>query len=214
MTALHVFDLDGTLLLGSTVSLELARLRGELGVLEDLEVRFGTGGLDTRGFAQELRRLWHDLTEDAVAAALDQASWIDGITEVCDDIAARGERSMLITMSPDFFTDRLRHHGFDVVHASTFPPLPFAVDLDPAGVLVPEDKVRLVEAELAASGLTEDACVAYGDSLSDEPLFRRLSRTVAVNGSPELAGIAAATYAGDDLRPAYALGRGLLDAGR
>lgn len=210
MSALHVFDLDGTLLRGSTVNLELARARGELEELERMEVAFSREGLDTRGFALRLRELWHDLTQETVTAALADSAWLEGITEVCADIEARGERSMLVTMSPNFLAEELRHHGFHAVHAAVFPPLPFTAELDVAGVLVPQDKVRLVDEELAAGGLDRDDCVAYGDSLSDEPLFRTLSRTVAVNASPDLAAIAATTYVGGDLREAYALGRGLL----
>jgi phosphoserine phosphatase len=211
VSALHVFDLDGTLLRGSTVSLELARVRGELAELEELEAAFAAGTLDTVGFALRLRALWHDLTADVVAVALETAPWITGIAEVCADIAERGERSMLVTMSPDLFTAGLRDLGLHTVHASRFPPLPFAAPLDPAGILVPEDKVRLVEEELDATGVAAHACVAYGDSLSDAPLFRRLRRTVAVNASADLRALATASYDGDDLREAYALGRSLLD---
>lgn len=211
VTALHVFDLDGTLLRDSTVNLELARARGELAELEEMEIAFSRQGLDTRGFALRLRELWHDLTQEVVTAALAESNWIDGITEVCTDIADRGERSMLITMSPNFLADELRHHGFHALHAAAFPPLPFRAALDPAGVLVPEDKVRLVDAELASAGIERTACVAYGDSLSDEPLFRALTRTVAVNASPALTAIATTSYEGGDLRDAYALGRALLE---
>jgi phosphoserine phosphatase len=53
--------------------------------------------------------------------------------------------------------------------------------------------------------------VAYGDSSSDVPLFQLLPHTVAVNATPALREIAAASYEGNDLRGAYALGRSLLD---
>ena len=51
MTALFVFDLDGTLLPGSTASLELAGALGAVDDLHALETRFAAGTLDTRGFA-------------------------------------------------------------------------------------------------------------------------------------------------------------------
>jgi phosphoserine phosphatase len=46
--------------------------------------------------------------------------------------------------------------------------------------------------------------------MSDAPLFRWLAKTVAVNADHHLDGLAAASYRGDDLASAYALGRGLL----
>ena len=46
--------------------------------------------------------------------------------------------------------------------------------------------------------------------MSDAPLFRSLRHTVAVNADEHLRDLAAATYVGDDLWPAYELGRSLL----
>ncbi|MCD2191456.1 hypothetical protein [Actinomycetospora soli] len=94
--------------------------------------------------------------------------------------------------------------GLDVVHGSVW-----SDPIDPTAILTPGDKVRLADAERAARGLPLSACVAYGDSGSDVPLFAHLTHTVAVNASPGLA--AAADYRGNDLREAYALGRALLD---
>ena len=85
--------------------------------------------------------------------------------------------------------------------------------MDPAGILNPADKVRLAEEERAAHGLPRHACVAYGDSMSDLPLFAVLENTVAVNADSELERAARVVYRGKDLREAYAHGRSLLDAG-
>jgi hypothetical protein len=41
--------------------------------------------------------LWNDLTAELVSEIVADAPWIDGIDDVCADIAERGERSMLIT---------------------------------------------------------------------------------------------------------------------
>jgi phosphoserine phosphatase len=113
-------------------------------------------------------------------------------------------------MSPDFFAEHLYGLGIDVVAASRFPPLPFAAPIDPAGILEPTDKVRLTERELASRGLAVQDCVAYGDSMSDVPLFSMLDNTVAVNADEALERIAAVAYRGDSLMDAYALGRHLL----
>jgi phosphoserine phosphatase len=211
MSALHVFDMDGTLLRGTTASLEIARRLDHVEALEDLERRFASGTTSAPEFAVEVRELWVDLDPDLVADVVSAAPWIEGIDEVCADIAGRGESSMLITMSPDFFADHLTRHGIDVIHASAFPPLPFEAPVDPSAILGPTDKVRLTEAERAARDLPLGACVAYGDSTSDEPLFAHLERTVAVNASPALESVARVAYRGHDLREAYALGRSLLD---
>jgi phosphoserine phosphatase len=214
MTALHVFDMDGTLLRGTTAPIEISRRVGRLEPLAELERGFAAEEVTAAEFAIEMRALWEDLTAELVIQIVADAPWIEGIEDVCADIAQRGERSMLITMSPNFFADHLGDRGLDVVHASRFPPLPFATPIDPAGILNPADKVRLAEAERTAHGLPRSACVAYGDSMSDIPLFRVLENTVAVNADAALEGAARVAYRGEDLREAYAQGRALLDAAR
>jgi phosphoserine phosphatase len=207
---LHVFDMDGTLLRGSTASLQVARMLGGVEDLVALEARFTAGEIDTRCFAVAIHRLWRNLTPAVVAAAFASSPWLAGIPEVCADIRSRGEWSAVITMSPDFFASYLSGMGFDQVVASRFPPPPFAAPIDPAGILTPIDKVRIVENLRARYGLPQSRCIAYGDSMSDAPLFRHLNATVAVNADAHLNGLAAVPYHGDDLTEAYALARTLI----
>ncbi|MFL6052224.1 MAG: HAD family hydrolase [Actinoallomurus sp.] len=202
--------MDGTLLGGTTASLEIARRLGSVEELIELEARFAAGEIDTRGFSAAIHALWRDLTPSVVADAFAASPWLTGIDEVCADIRERGERSLVITMSPDFFARHLLDLGFDDVIASRFPALPLVEPLDPANVLTPRDKVRVVAEMCERYGLSHAECVAYGDSMSDAPLFRRLTRTVAVNADHHLADLAALSYRGDDLAEAYALGRSLL----
>jgi phosphoserine phosphatase len=210
MSALHVFDMDGTLLRGTTAPIELSRRLNRLEPLADLEAGFAAERITAAEFALEMRALWTELSPDLVAEVVSASPWIEGIAEVCSDIADRGERSMLITMSPDFFAEHLLEFGIDVVAASRFPALPFAQALDLAGILQPADKVRLAEEERIARGLTPNDCVAYGDSMSDLPLFGALENTVAVNADENLERVAAVAYRGDNLLEAYEMARALL----
>ena len=210
MATLHIFDMDGTLLRGTTANLQIARHAGTTEELADLEARFAAGQIDTRGFSAVIHELWRDLTPLAVADAFAASPWLTGIPGVCADIRERGERSVVITMSPDFFARHLLELGFDEVVASRFPALPFAEPLDPANILTPGDKVRIVEEMCSRYGLPRSQCVAYGDSMSDVPLFRQLTNTVAVNADHHLAELATLSYCGDDLTGAYALARTLL----
>ena len=211
MTALHVFDMDGTLLTGTTASLQVAAALGDVDALVALEGRFAAGELTTVGFAAELCRLWRDLDAALVARAFAGSPWLTGIEQVCADIRRRGEHSAVVTMSPDFFAVHLLQLGFDEVVASRLPPLPLtAAAMDPAAILTPRDKVRIVEGLREKYGVARDRCVAYGDSLSDAPLFRELTATVAVNADHHLADLAAVDYHGDSLLGAYELGRRLL----
>ncbi|GAA3737325.1 phosphoserine phosphatase [Spinactinospora alkalitolerans] len=210
MTFLHVFDMDGTLLNGSTASLEVAGVRGTVAELTELEQRFAGGVIDTRGFAREIHSLWRELTAAQVEEAFRASPFLTGVADVCADIRRRGERSLVITMSPDFYARHLLEFGFDEIVASRFPPPPFAEPVVPENILTPADKVRIVDEVRGREGIGPERCVAYGDSMSDAPLFRHLERTVAVNADHHLAGIARAEYRGPDLPGAYALGRELL----
>jgi phosphoserine phosphatase len=211
VSALFVFDMDGTLLPGTTASLALAGALGALDDLRALEARFAAGALDTRGFAAQVHELFAALTPEEVTATFSATRLLDRVADVFADIRDRGERSLVITVSPDFFARELLALGADAVHGSRFPAPPYAgVAFDPAGILTPDDKPRLVAAAAAAGGLTLDRCVAFGDSMSDAPLFRAVRHTVAVNADDHLRDLAAASYAGDDLWAAYQLGRALL----
>src|SRR6266700_3857357 len=94
--------MDGTLLSGTTASLQIARHLGCAEDLVELEAQFAAGEIDTRGFAAAIHELWRNLTRQAVADVFGASPWLNGIQEVCADIRERGERSAVITMSPDF----------------------------------------------------------------------------------------------------------------
>ncbi|QBI56524.1 HAD family hydrolase [Streptomonospora litoralis] len=211
MSLLHVFDMDGTLINGTSAAVEIARTCGTEAELLDLERAFSVGEIDTKTFSATLHALWTELTEEHIDRAFAACPFLEEIAEVCADIRARGELSLVVTMSADFFARRLLDFGFDDVVASRFPSLPFpAHSLDPAAVLVPEDKVRIVEDAREHAGIALRKCVAYGDSMSDAPLFRHLDHSVAVNADHHLAGIARAEYRGPSLMAAYERGRALL----
>ena len=211
MTALHVFDMDGTLLRGSTACRQIAAAHGSEDDVVVLERRFAAREIDVRQFAAAVHGLWRALDPATVASAFAAGAWMNGIAEVCADIRDRGEYSAVITLSPDFFAEHLGAYGFDTVTASRFPSLPFTQPVDPAAILTPDHKVDVVAGLLARYGLDVSRCVAYGDSMSDAPLFRHLTATVAVNADAHLAGLAVAEYEGGDMTAAYRLGRAQLD---
>jgi phosphoserine phosphatase len=207
MTKLHVFDMDGTLLRGSAC-LEVSRHLGHLDAVHAVEDAWGRGEVGHVEFYELLLELWQGLTDDDIDEVFGVTAWLDGIQEVWADIAQRGEHSAVISLSPQFFVDRLLPWGAASVHGAGVHP---ATPLDATLVLSPEAKVTIVTELLERYGLTESDCVAYGDSSSDVPLFQHLRNTVAVNGSEAVRAVAAAHYDGSDLREAYALGRALLD---
>jgi phosphoserine phosphatase len=55
---LLIFDMDGTLLVQTTASLEIAKATGTLDQLHALENSFADGQIDAFRFAQEITALW------------------------------------------------------------------------------------------------------------------------------------------------------------
>ncbi|NHB86483.1 HAD family hydrolase [Photorhabdus tasmaniensis] len=205
MKILHVFDMDGTLLRGTTASLEIARTMNCLTELHLLEKQFSEGKIDTKRFAAELQLLWSNLQDADVEEVFHASPWIEGIKEVFDDIRAKGEISMVITLSPDFFAQHLRKFGVDTVVASNFPALPFREPINLQQILTPESKLQIVKKYVQEYGLNLEMCIAYGDAGSDIPLFNALTNTVAINGTDKIREIALMHYEGNDLWEPYQL---------
>ncbi|MCX6386720.1 MAG: HAD-IB family phosphatase [Solirubrobacterales bacterium] len=210
MSKLHIFDMDGTLLTGSAC-LELSRHMGQIDAVNEIEARWSIGQVGHVEFYDLCLPLWKGLSDADVDTVFDRTPWLDGVEDVWQDIARRGEHSAVITLSPQFFADRLMRWGLGSAHGAGV----YAdVVPDPVHVLTPDSKVKVARQLIERYGLTDDDCVAYGDSASDIPLFKVLSNTVGVNGSEGLREVSAVTYEGSDLREAYAAGRSLLDRGQ
>ena len=72
-------------------------------------------------------------------------------------------------------------------------------------ILAPGDKPLLAQRFAQERGVYFEHSVAFGDSMSDYPLFECLKHTVFVNGDSKLDSVARWTYRGDDLLEAFQL---------
>ena len=198
------FDLDGTLLPGTTASLEIARATGTTAELLELERSFCAGTCTAYEFAAAVATLWSQVTMTTVAKAFSDSPKLKNIETTLKLVRDLGWRSCLITMSPMFFAAECRSWGFDFIHASEFetPAHPHAVGL-PLKILSPEDKVRIAQELCREYRTTLAGSVAFGDSFSDLLLFERVGFSVAVNGSEALRSKANIFYEGPDLLAAF-----------
>jgi phosphoserine phosphatase len=205
MTRLHLFDLDGTLMRGSAAAVEISRQLGVSAEIAELERDFLVRGMAPDEFAVRARELWAELTEAQVAAAFEGAPWLSGIEEVWADIRSRGEYCAVISLSPDFFVERLLAWGAHAAHGSRWPAVPFLEPVERAGILNAAAKVKIAERLCEEFGLLRSDCVAYGDSMSDAEIFAAVPISVAVNADHHVADLAVLAYRGGDLREAYEL---------
>jgi len=208
----HVFDMDGTLLLGTTAPLLLAETLGATEGLHRLEAEFAAGTLTAVGFARAVHAQWGPVDAAVARAAFRAAPLIAGIREVLADLHDRGEKACMITMSPASFAQQFLDFGFDAVFASRF-PADRDTPVDEAAILNPRDKPRLAGAFCDEHGLRLREAVAYGDSMSDVFLFEEVGLRVSVNGDHHLAELADVAVSGPDLLAAYTAVRERLDEG-
>jgi phosphoserine phosphatase len=200
--------MDGTLLRGSAC-IDLSHKLGHGSVVDAMEVKWAQGQLGQSEYYELLLPLWAELNDSLVEEVFLDASWIPGIVDVWADIAARGETTAVVTLSPQFFAERLLRWGATSVHGAV---VQAGSRPDPLLVLTADSKIGVVRDLIAQLRLEPAACVVYGDSDADIPLFKHLSKTIAVNATPALKNVAAASYDGWNLQEAYTIGRQLLDS--
>ncbi len=192
---------------GSAAAVEISRQLGVSAEIAELERDFLLRALAPDEFAVRARELWGELTEAQVEAAFEGAPWLAGIEEVWADIRSRGEYCAVISLSPDFFVERLLAWGAHAAHGSRWPAVPFLEPVERAGILNAAAKVKIADLLCEKFGLLRSDCVAYGDSMSDAEIFAAVPLSVAVNADHHVSEIAALAYQGGDLREAYELVR-------
>jgi phosphoserine phosphatase len=84
------FDLDGTLLRGTSVSVLTADWLGRAGALEELERRYRDGLISNAVVAETSASWFAGRTLAEVDAVLERAPWIAGIAETVSELRAAG----------------------------------------------------------------------------------------------------------------------------
>ncbi|MEU9149279.1 HAD-IB family phosphatase [Streptomyces sp. NPDC048417] len=208
MARLHLFDLDGTLLHGTSAPVEISRQLGLEAETVELDRAISAGRITSPEYAARVYSLWAELTDAQVAAAFDGAPWLARIRDVWAEIREAGDYCAVVSLSPSFFVERLLDWGAHAAFGSRFPAVPFVEPVDPAGLLDPAAKVTIADRLCEQFGVGRADCVAYGDSMSDRELFAVVPVSVAVNADGHLAGLATYSYTGRDLWDVYELACG------
>jgi phosphoserine phosphatase len=201
-----VFDLDGTLLRGTTVSLLLAQWLGRAAQIAELERAFTAHEISNRVVA-DTSAGWlagHRLAD--VRRVLVAGPWIDGMHETFQVLTAAGISLLLGTVTWRFAAEMLQQrHGFAAVSGTGM-----HVTGDVLSGIVSHhfdeyDKARFVEDWCTQNGHPMSHVSAVGDSRSDVPLFRRVGYSIALNATPDARAAASRTLDTEDLRDVLAL---------
>ena len=202
MRHLFVFDMDGTLLPETTASLEIAKATGTVSELTRMEDDFKRGFLDPPKFAERAYELWKNLDDERYRGIFEDTIKIRNIRKTLRDIRSGGGLSCLLTLSADLYAEHFYDYGFDFVIASKFPRSPGA-RIERGDILDAHRKPELVKELCRGIGISMEKTVAFGDGISDLPLFEAVGVSVFVNADPDVRGRADIHYEGDDLYDAY-----------
>jgi phosphoserine phosphatase len=198
---LACFDLDGTLVRGTSVSQHLADRFGRSGQMAELERRYAAGEISNSVVAEEQARNYRGRPLAEVVEKLDDIACIDGIDATLAALRERGIESLLGTVTWSFAAEEFRRrHGFLAVSGTE-------IELDRDGVPTgsvkrhfdEHDKLDFVASYCAANGIGLADCIAVGDSRSDIPLFEAVGFSVALNATPQARAAATVAVDTDDL---------------
>jgi phosphoserine phosphatase len=188
-----VFDLDGTLLRGTSVSLMLAEWLGRTREIAELERAFHAHEISNSVVAdisagwfagQHTADVWRVLTE---------GPWITGMAETFQTLTASGASILLGTITWRFAAEMLRKpHGFAAISGTEMQAADGVLSGAVSRYFDEHDKARFVEDWCTSNGHSMSQVAAVGDSRSDVPLFERVGMSIALNATPDAR--AAATH--------------------
>lgn len=209
------FDIDGTLVPGTSSSVFLAGFLGHRDELAKAEDAYASGVLGNRQVSELDAAGWKGVAEDQVSGWLDGLPLISGITETVTWCRQHGLVPMLATLawSPvgSYLTERFGFHTF------SGPRLEVTDGRFTGRVGRHFDEYGKRDFALAQArelGLAPRSCGAVGDSRSDLPLFAVVGLSVAFNASAGAREAATVTVDDNDLRGVLPVLRRLVPATR
>lgn len=195
-----VFDLDGTLLQGTTVSLYLAERMGKGDLVRDLERRFRAHEISNQVVADVSAEWFAGSDPLDVHAQLEAAPWIRGIDETLRALADAGARLLLGTVTWRFAAEMLkRRWRFEEVSGTEMSLERDLLSGRVSRYFDERDKLRFVEVWCEGQDYRLDDVAAVGDSRSDVPLFERVGLSIALNATPDARAVADEQLDTDDL---------------
>lgn len=113
---LACFDLDGTLVQGTTVSQHLADRFDQSEQMAELERRYANGEISNSVVAEETARCYRGIALPHVVLKLRDIACIEGIDSTLETLRERGVESLLGTVTWRFAAEEFgRRHGFAAV---------------------------------------------------------------------------------------------------
>ncbi|MEU7029180.1 HAD-IB family phosphatase [Streptomyces sp. NPDC046275] len=195
------FDVDGTLVPGTSSSVFLAGFLGHRDELARAEDAYAAGTVGNRQVSELDAAGWAGVREERVSGWLDGLPLVSGIAETVAWCRRNGLVPVLATLawSPvgSYLSARFGFHAFSGPRLET-------ADGHFTGRVARHfdeyDKRDFALATARELGLAPRSCAAVGDSRSDLPLFAAVGWSVAFNASAGAREVATVAVDDDDLR--------------
>jgi phosphoserine phosphatase len=195
------FDLDGTLLRGTTVSMLTAAWLGKRGALDELERSYAAGAISNAAVADASAPWFEGHAVAEVTRALDPGPWIDGIGETVADLHAAGVHVALATVTWRAAAQSVAaRFGFDECCGTEMATSDGRLLGSVSRHFDAEDKAAFAEEVCVRRGVSPSQAAAVGDSRSDLPIFERVGFSIALNADGPARAAATTTLDSDDLR--------------
>jgi phosphoserine phosphatase len=195
------FDLDGTLVKGTTTCLELGRRRGCLDDVTSLEHRYAKGEISHDQFADANAAAYRDWPLAEAEAAVLAMPLIGGITETVSALRARNCHVLIVTVTWSFAARTLVNFlNLDGFAGATMGESDGRLTGKVAAHFGECDKPRFVRDCGRRHGIELAQSIAVGDSRSDLPLFAEVGRAIALNATDDARRAAHVAVDTDDLR--------------
>jgi phosphoserine phosphatase len=195
------FDLDGTLVRGSTVSLEMGRVLGHLDRIRDLEARYARHEISNAEIAIQDARACRDRSVAEIERAVLGIPLIEGFRDVVRTLKDRGTRTLIVTVTGSFAARAIaKEYGVDDYAGCELEEANGRFTGRVSRHFEENDKVRFVKEYCSKYGLGLSRCAAVGDGRSDIPLFGAVGLAIALNATPQARAASRVTLDTDDLR--------------
>lgn len=198
---LVAFDLDGTLIPGTTVSLSLAHHLGYEAELQALERQFRDGEIGNSVIADFEAEHLRGLPVTEIEEVIGRIPLIRGLRETVEALKSGGITAIVATITWSFAPRAYqRRFGVDGYCGTEMGEADGRLTGTVVRYCDEFDKLDYVKAECARRGLEARHCAALGDSRSDIPLFHWAGRSMAINASPAARAAARSAIETSDLR--------------
>lgn len=196
------FDMDGTLIRNTNSVRFICALAGKREAAEEIEAMEDTGELNWIDADYIKADMASGLNTKKLKETFDEhVVLISGIEDTIRELNKRNIKSILVTAGPLQVAEILgERFGFDRVYGSIFETENGAFTGKIVKHLGESGKLHSLQEYCREKGYSPAQCAAVGDSTSDVEVFRYSGKSIAINHSKSLEGLADEYIRTEDIR--------------